>query len=128
MKFPKSPSWLVELFGALQPEVGGEPRKMFGFPVAFENGQLFMGLFGDGVFLRLNDADRAELMKMKGAAVFAPMGRPSKTSVMLPPSMLEDEEAVKDWMTRALHHARTLPPKNPKAKKPAAKRASRKSG
>jgi hypothetical protein len=34
VKFDKSPSWLVELFQALQPEVGGVPRKMFGYPCA----------------------------------------------------------------------------------------------
>jgi hypothetical protein len=52
IKFSKSPSWLVQLFQALQPEVGGTPRQMFGYPSAFENGQLFTGLFADGMFVR----------------------------------------------------------------------------
>src|SRR5207248_2292013 len=51
MKFSKSPAWLVQLFQALQPEVGGTPRQMFGYPCAFENGQLFTGLFADGLFV-----------------------------------------------------------------------------
>ena len=117
MKFAKSPQWLVELFTALQPEVGGTARQMFGYPCAFENGQLFTGLFHDTLFVRLGDADRAALLATKGATPFSPMpGRPMKEYAVLPPSMLEDEDAVKSWMRRALEHARSLPPKA--AKKP----------
>lgn len=112
MKFDKSPAWLVQLFQALQPELGGTPRKMFGYPSAFENGQLFTGLFGDGLFVRLGEQDRAELLQLRGAAPFAPMkGRPMKEYVVLPPSLIDDEEAVKSWMRRGLEYARSLPPK-----------------
>ncbi len=118
MKFSKSPSWLVQLFDALQQEVGGTRRQMFGYPVAFENGQLFTGLFGDGMFVRLGEKERAELIGQRSAQQFAPMkGRPMKEYVVLPPSMLEDEEAVKSWMRRGLDYARTLPPKKPAKKK-----------
>ena len=123
MKFDKSPHWLVELFGALQPEVGGTPRLMFGYPCAFENGQMFAGLFGDALFVRLGEADRAALLALKGAAPFAPMpGRPFTNYLVLPPSMLEDEEAVRGWMSRARAFAKTLPAKAPKAKRPRAKK------
>ena len=123
MKFDKSPRWLVDLFRALQPEVGGEPRQMFGYPCAFEDGQMFAGLFGDGLFLRLGEEERLALLALPGAAPFAPMGRPSKHYVVLPPSMLEDEEAVKGWMRRSRAYAQTLPPKAKKsrAKAPRAK-------
>lgn len=119
MKFDKSPRWLVELFRALQPEVGGTPRQMFGYPCAFEDGQMFAGLFGDGLFIRLGEGERQALLGMPGAVPFAPMGRPSKHYVVLPPSMLEDEEAVKGWMSRARAFAKTLPKKAPKAKRKA---------
>lgn|SRR5260370_14662138 len=127
MKFDKSPQWLVQLFLALQPEVGGVRRLMFGYPCAFENGHMFAGLFGDGLFVRLAEADRAEALELQGAALFAPMkNRPMKEYAVLPPSMLEDEEAVKGWMRRGLAYAQSLPPKadkkpqkskTPKAKK-----------
>ena len=29
MKFPKSPPWLIELFDAVQPEVGGTRKNLF---------------------------------------------------------------------------------------------------
>lgn len=122
MKFSKSPSWLIALFDALRPGVGGERRQMFGYPCAFENGQLFTGLFGDSLFVRLGEQDRAELLKTKGAAPFEPMkGRPMKEYVVLPPAMLEDEEAVTSWMRRGLDFVRSLPPKKKPA--PAAKPA-----
>ena len=118
----KSPHWLIELFDALQPEVGGTRRIMFGYPTAFENGQLFTGLFQDTLFVRLAQTDRAQLLAQKGAAPFAPMkGRPMKEYVVLPPAMLEDEESVKSWMRRALDYVRSLPPKKAK---PRARRRS----
>ena len=125
MKFDKSPQWLIQLFEALQPEVGGTPRRMFGYPCAFENGQLYSGLFGDGLFVRLSEADKSALLELPGAAPMAPMGRPSKHFTLLPPSMLEDEEAVKGWMRRGLAHARTMPPKAPRASKPSAPKRAR---
>lgn len=122
MKFSKSPPWLVALFGALQPEVGGERRQMFGYPCAFENGQLFTGLFQDSLFVRLGERERAALLQEKGAAAFDPMkGRPMKEYVVLPPAMLEDEEAVTSWMRRGRDFVRSLPPKQEPA--PAAKPA-----
>jgi TfoX/Sxy family transcriptional regulator of competence genes len=118
MKFSKSPAWLVQLFDALQPEVGGARKQMFGYPVAFENGQLFTGLFADGLFVRLGEAEREALLAERGAKPFAPMkGRPMKEYVVLPPTMLEDEEAVKGWMRRGVEYARALPPKETARKK-----------
>ena len=116
MKLPQSPQWLKDLFDAIQPEVGGSRRLMFGFPAAFENGQLFSGLFGDGLFVRLNEKDSAELSKMGGKPMVV-MGRTSKAALLLPPAMLEDEEAIQSWMRKALAHARSLPPKTAKSAK-----------
>lgn len=124
MAFPKSPAWLVQLFEATAP---GERRRMFGCPVSFEKGQMFTGVFGDGLFVRLGEVERDELLAVPGARPFAPMeGRPSREYVVLPESMLEDEEAVSAWMERARAYAGSLPPKKPKKKKGARARAARK--
>jgi TfoX/Sxy family transcriptional regulator of competence genes len=118
MKFDKSPAWLVQLFDALQPEVGGQRKQMFGYPVAFENGQLFSGLFADGMFVRLDTTEREDLLAQKGAHPFEPMkGRPMREYVVLPAGMLEDEDEVKGWMRRGLAYARSLPPKKPAKKR-----------
>ena len=63
-------------------------------------------------------ARSAELLSQKGAQPFAPMkGRPMKEYVVLPPTMLEDEETVKQWMRRGLDYARSLPAKKKKKKR-----------
>ncbi len=122
MKFAKPSRWLVELFDALLPEVGGEHRQMFGCPVGFENGQMFAGVFADTLFVRLEESGRASLLE-SGGRPFEPMkGRPMREYVVLPPAMVEDEEAVKEWMRRALAYARSLPKKPKKAPRAAAKK------
>ena len=45
-------------------------KPMFGNISAFINGNLFMGLFGDDLFVRLPDKDGQELLG-KGASLFA---------------------------------------------------------
>jgi TfoX/Sxy family transcriptional regulator of competence genes len=116
MKLTRSPAWLVGLFDSVQSEVGGERKQMFGYPCAFESGHLFTGLFADTMFVRLGEAERGRLLRTEGAAPFEPMkGRPMREYVVLPPSMLEDEEAVTSWMRLGREHARSLPPKKAKA-------------
>jgi TfoX/Sxy family transcriptional regulator of competence genes len=43
---------------------------MFGNVAGFVNGNLFMGVYGNGLFLRLSEEDRGELLKIKGASLF----------------------------------------------------------
>jgi TfoX/Sxy family transcriptional regulator of competence genes len=108
----KSPPELVSAFAAAVAGLpGAEPRKMFGFPAAFVNGNLFTGLFEDRWFVRLPEAERIELAGA-GAASFEPMpGRPMREYVELPPALLADEAARDGWLRRALAHAEGLPPK-----------------
>jgi len=111
-KFEKSPQWLVDLFDGQIADLPAARRLMFGYPAAFANGQLACGLFGDGMMVRLPDDERARLLALPGAKVFDPMGgRPMKEYALLPPDLLEDEEAVHGWMEKAVAYAATLPPK-----------------
>ncbi len=58
---------------------------MFGNLSAFVNGNMFLGLFGNDLFVRLSGEDQLELLKMKGASVLEPMkGKPMKDYIMLP--------------------------------------------
>ncbi len=134
MKFEKSPPWLVELFGDALAGTPGERRQMFGYPCGFLNGQLFCGLFASSMFVRLGEADRAELLAVEGARVFDPMGgRPMREYVVLPPALLDDAGELRNWLSRASAYASALPPKKSAARKraspkkgaPAKKRAGR---
>ncbi|HZV80092.1 MAG TPA: TfoX/Sxy family protein [Candidatus Binatus sp.] len=123
---PKSSSAMVELFAQVVPGPPVVQRKMFGYPSGFVNGNLFMGLYGDGMILRLPDAQREDLIKKKGARQFEPMpGRPMREYVLLPASMLRDRRALSTWIERALNFAAEMKPKAKKPTKAAAKPKAR---
>jgi len=132
MAWKKSPESLVARFHELAPqEAGVQLRPMFGYPACFVNGNMFTGLFQDRWLVRLGADAVAELLAIPDAAPFEPMpGRPMRGFVLLPPDFVDDEEAIRPWLARALAHARSMPPKGagkakPKGRKPAvsAKRA-----
>ena len=93
-------------------------RPMFGNVAGFVNGNMFTGLHGNDLFVRLSDADRAELLKEEGASIFDPMhGRPMKEYVVVPRDWREKRETVSDWVTRSLNWVSQMPEKKPKTRK-----------
>jgi hypothetical protein len=128
MKFKRPSSVLVELFGRLLPETGGDGRGMFGCPCGFLRGNMFMGLFGDQLFLRLSESDRVALLAEEGAELFDPMGgRPMREYVVVPAGWLEGDadDDLRAWVAKSARYAKTLPPKAAKApakKKPPKRR------
>src|SRR5215471_13018810 len=96
MKWRKSPEALVEKFSKLVPEDRRVARRqMFGYPAAFANGNLFMGLYQDSMILRLSADDRPKFLVLAGARAFEPMpGRPMREYVVVPPEMLNRSAAL----------------------------------
>jgi TfoX/Sxy family transcriptional regulator of competence genes len=115
---PKSDEEARAAFRALVPDDERvSVRPMFGSVAAFVEGQMFMGLFANELFVRLDEQQRAELLA-SGGQVLEPMpGRPMREYVALPDWQARPE-TVQPWATRALDYALSLPPK----KKPAPKR------
>lgn len=129
MKFSKSPEWLVKLFDGLleATDASGDRKQMFGCPCAFTRGQMYAGLFGEQLFVRLRAEDRERLITDEGATSFDPMGgRPMREYVVLPEAWVDDEERLAQWVGKARAYASTLPPKKKRAparkKKPAERR------
>jgi len=125
MQFKRPHPALVELFAKLLPETGGDGRSMFGCPCGFLGGNMFMGLFGDQLFLRLAESDRALLLAKEGAEQFDPMGgRPMREYVVVPSDWLEggDDDDLRAWIAKSMRYAKSLPAK---AKKKAAPRKRR---
>jgi TfoX/Sxy family transcriptional regulator of competence genes len=92
-------------------------RPMFGNVSAFVNGNMFMGLFGPDVFVRLPDDQRDEVTALGGTA-FEPMqGRPMKEYVVLPAEWRTQPDRVHEWARRSLEWAEELPPKQAKGSK-----------
>ena len=118
-KFKPAPEAVVTLFQAATsglPDV--EPRKMFGYPCAFVNGQMLTGVYEDRIMLRLSERDRAQFLKLPGAKLFEPMpGRPMREYVELPPSTMNSPAQLKRWLKRGLAYVETLPPKAKKIRK-----------
>ncbi len=115
--FAKSPPELVERFATLlgrRPDV--ERRQMFGYPAAFVGGNLVTSLHNASWVVRLGPDATAELLAIDGAGRFEPMpGRPMNGFSTLPPSIVADDQALDDWVDRAIAFGRTMPPKPAKA-------------
>jgi len=116
MTWEHAPETLVQTFmGAVQFLPGIQVRKMFGYPCAFYQGQMFTGLHQSHMFLRLSDADRAEFMQISGATFFEPMpGRPMRDYMVIPAPVIEKAELLDSWLERSLSYAASLPPKVPR--------------
>jgi TfoX/Sxy family transcriptional regulator of competence genes len=117
--FAKSPPELVERFNAVTADVpGAEHRLMFGYPALFAGGNMVSGLYESSWFVRLGEADRAELLAVEGSGPVEIMpGRAMAGYVALAPALIADDRAIRSWVERAIAFGRTLPPKAPKAKR-----------
>ena len=116
---PASAEW-VRVFGeAVSGLANAEPRKMFGYPAAFVNGNLFAGLHSGGLVLRLPEAERlAFLERVPGAKPFEPMpGRPMREYVVGPESLAKTPAEARAWVRKALAYGSTLPKKTAGRKK-----------
>ena len=120
MKMPKPSQADKERFHRLVPDDPRvETKPMFGNLGAFVNGNMFMGLFGAQVGLKLDEATLSQALALDGAGPFGPEERPMGGYVALPPQMAADPAAARGLVAQALAHVAALPPK---AKKPKAKK------
>lgn len=113
MKLPKADEKSKEFFRSILPD---DPRvtirPMFGNISGFVNGNMFAGLFGNDLFVRVSDEDRTELLDKKGGRLLEPMkGRPMKDYVVIPKTWLTQPVTVRAWMNRSLDWTGKLPPK-----------------
>ena len=104
-----------------------EVKPMFGNLGAFVNGNMFMGLFGPDVGIRLPATEAEELLAL-GGGPFGPTGRPMRGYVSLPTAWRGKAAKNTAWVTRALDHVGGLPPKTPKTPKAATARKRRATG
>ena len=117
MKLDKPPPKLIETFEAVTPGPPAQPRKMFGYPSAFVNGNMFMGLFRDTMIVRLPEEMRENLFAL-GGRPFEPMpGRAMTGYVVVPAGWQKKPDATRAWIVTALSWSRALPAKTKKAKK-----------
>jgi TfoX/Sxy family transcriptional regulator of competence genes len=117
MKWRPSPPDLLKTFDEVAPPAPVVRRKMFGYPAAFVNGNMFLGLFQEQMILRLPEQSREQLIG-EGGVLFEPMpGRPMREYVVVPPQILGNSTGLSGWVAKALAYGRGLPPKAAKEKK-----------
>ena len=110
MQMPKHSDEAKNYFRALVAEVPtAEVRPLFGAVAAFVNGNMFAGLFGDDIGVKLDPAGLTELSEIPGSGPFGPEERPMGGYVSLPADMPDSAKTA--WLTRAHDHIATLPPK-----------------
>lgn len=116
----------------LPPDPAVSTRPMFGNLSAFVNGNMFCGLFGEELFVRVSEADQAKIHKQGGKA-FEPMAGHAMTGYAVVPSGWQKKsDATRAWIVTALSWSKALPPKGAKgakgtkSAKPAAKVAAKK--
>ena len=106
---------------AFQPLVPDRPdvvvKPMFGNLGAYVNGNMFMGLFGSSIGLKLEPDDRAALLSVDGAGPFGPPERPMGGYVALPEQWRELTAQTVGWVERSLTYVSALPPKAVKQRK-----------
>jgi TfoX/Sxy family transcriptional regulator of competence genes len=113
MDMPKPTEADKERFRSLVPDDPRvEVKPMFGNLGAFVNGNMFMGLFGAQVGLKLDEADRAKLAA-EGGGPFGPAERPMGGYVTVPDTWTPDQAEA--WVATSLATVGALPLK--KAKK-----------
>ena len=125
MQMPKHSDEAKTRFRSLISDAPGvEVKPMFGSVGAFVNGNMYAGLFGEDVGVKLDPAGLEELQALPGSGPFGPAERPMNGWLSLPADLSDEETST--WTDRARDHIATLPPKAKKAtaKKATAKRAT----
>jgi TfoX/Sxy family transcriptional regulator of competence genes len=104
---------------------GVEIKPMFGNLGAFVHCNMFSGLFGSAVGVRLAEPDTRELEAIDGSGPFGPDGHAMAGYISLPAAWREDASLASSWVDRARDHVGSMPPK---VKKPKAARPKKDSG
>lgn len=115
MKMPKPTEEDKQYFRSLVPDDPRvEVKPMFGNLGAFVNGNMFMGLFGSQVGVKLDENARDALLREEGAGPFGPAERPMGGYVTMPAAWRSNREAAEQWATRSFAKVAALPPKKKK--------------
>lgn len=116
MEWKKAPEELVQFLAGKMKNVKCEYRKMFGYPAYFINGNMFAGIHGETLFLRLSDADVKKIIATHGeVGFFEPMpGRPMKGYIAFSKSFYSDDSLFEEWLRKSVRYVTSLPPKKKK--------------
>jgi hypothetical protein len=122
MEIPKPTEDDKQFFlGLIPDDPAVEVKPMFGNLGAFVHGNMFAGLFGPDVGVRLDETAQRELAAIDGSGPFGPAERPMGGYTCLPQAWRAQPEVAAGWVAKALTHVSVLPAKVKKPRKAKAK-------
>ena len=86
-------------------------RPMFGAVAGFANGLMFMGLFADELFVRLNDSRHCVRDRGRRRPAGADARQAHARLRHRPRTGAQEHDATRAWGRKALDYTLTLPPK-----------------
>lgn len=106
------PADKLELYEALVASVDGVECKGASNPYTSRNGHMTSFIDGEGVVsIRLDKGDRQEFMDEHDTELAVQYGSVMKEFVVVPESVLEAQDEIKDWFVRSWDWVGTLKPK-----------------
>jgi TfoX/Sxy family transcriptional regulator of competence genes len=117
-EWKKAPTELVEFLADKMTNVNCDYKKMFGYPAYFINGNMFAGIHSNKLFIRLSEADIADIKKnFKDVTSFEPMpGRPMKGYIVLPKTVYSDNKLFSELIDKSVNYASSLTARGKKLK------------
>jgi len=88
-----------------------EEKKMFGGVGFLFNGNMLVGVWRDSLIVRLGPDEGDEALLEPHVKEFDITGRPIKGWVLVEPEGVVEDQALKDWIQRAVRFVGTLPTK-----------------
>ncbi len=97
------PKALQAQLEAAVPDLALTFRPMFGGILAYADGKPLASLSNVGLALKLSPKDQEELLRVKGAVRlrYDPDAPPSKTYIVVPPSLMKDARRFHDWVLKS---------------------------
>jgi DNA transformation protein len=94
-------------------------RKMFGGVGVYSGGYFFALMDDDSLYFKVDDTNRKDY-EARGMGPFMPFGDDSHVMgyYEVPAEVIEDEDELRVWMTKAVDVARAKAKKSKKSKKP----------
>ncbi|WP_285727226.1 TfoX/Sxy family protein [Psychromicrobium xiongbiense] len=119
MDIPRPSEEGKEFFRSIIPDAPGVVVKpMFGNLGAFVNGNMFAGMFGESIGVRvLDETLQAELSAIPGTGAFGPAERAMGGYTSLPADWRQAPGLAAEWIGIALEQVGHLPAKQPKPRK-----------
>lgn len=102
-------AYSVQLFERLRDIIPRTPyKRMFGGVCFFVRGHIAVGVFGDGMLVRLAPQQHAELIGQSGITPLASQPNRMRGFVVIDESLLDDDESIHEWLDQALAFNREL--------------------